>query len=141
MPLPWPVPYELEGRDCWCGRNGCLEGFLSLGGPENEYFNITQTKLDIQAIADSADASDLVASSVLQVLDDRIGRVTAAVINMFDPDVIILGGRIAELKRLYLNVPRKWPGYLLMERSETKLLQASTVPFALAQGAAWLVAS
>jgi len=141
MPLPWPVPHELEGRDCWCGRNGCLEGFLSLGGLENEYFNITQTNLDIQAIANSSDVNDLVASSVLQVLDDRIGRATAAIINMFDPDVIILGGRIAELKRLYLNVPRKWPGYLLTERSETKLLQASTVPFALAQGAAWLVAS
>ena len=141
MPLPWPVPHELEGRDCWCGRNGCLEMFLSLGGLENEYFNITHTKLDIQAIADAADASDLVASSVLQVLDDRIGRTTAAIINMFDPDVIILGGRVAELKRLYLNVPRKWPGYLLIERSETKLLKASDTPFALAQGAALLVAT
>ena len=57
MPLAWPVPHELEGRDCWCGRNGCLEGFLSLRGLENEYFNITQTKLDIQEIADAADGS------------------------------------------------------------------------------------
>ena len=141
MPLAWPVPHELEGRDCWCGRNGCLERFLSLGGLENEYFNITQAKLDIQAIANSAGASDLVASSVLQVLDDRVGRATAAIINMFDPDVIILGGRIAKLNRLYLNVPRKWPGYLLIEHNKTKLLQASTAPFALARGAAWLVAS
>ena len=114
---------------------------MSPSGLENEYFNITQTKLDIQAMANAADANDLVASSVLQVLDDRIGSTTAAIINMFDPDVIILGGRIADLNRLYLNVPRKWPGYLLIERSETKLLRASTVPFALAQGAAWLVAS
>ena len=141
MPLAWPVSYELERRDCWCGRNGCLEGFLSLGGLENEYFNITQTKLDIQEIADAADANDLVASSVLQLLDDRIGRATAAIINMFDPDVIILGGRIAELNRLYSNVPRKWPGYLLLERSETQLLKASNAPFALAKGAAWLAAS
>ena len=141
MPLAWPVPHELEGRDCWCGRNGCLEGFLSLGGLENEYFNITQTKLDIQAIADAADANDLVASSVLQALDDRIGRATAAIINMFDPDVITLGGRIAKLNRLYLNVPRKWPGYLLIERSETPLLKANSAPYALAKGAAWMVAS
>ena len=111
---------------------------MSLGGLENEYFHITQTKLDIQAIANAADANDLVASSVLQVLDDRIGRTTAAIINMFDPDVIILGGRIAELNRLYLNVPRKWPGYLLIERSKTQLLKASHAPFALAKGAAWL---
>ena len=141
MPLAWPVPLELEGRDCWCGRSGCLEGFLSLGGLENEYFNITKTKLDIQAIANAADANDLVASSVLQVLDDRIGRTTAAIINMFDPDVIILGGSIAELNRLYSNVPRKWPGYLLIERSKTRLLKASHAPFALAKGAAWLAAS
>ena len=140
MPLPWPVPHEFEGRDCWCGRSGCLEGFLSLGGLENEYFHITQTKLGIHAIADAADANDLVASSVLQVLDDRIGRTTAAIINMFDPDVIILGGRIAELNRLYLNVPRKWPGYLLIEQSKTQLLKASYAPFSLAKGAAWLAA-
>ena len=141
MPLPWPVPHELEGRDCWCGRNGCLEVFLSLRGLENEYFNITQTKLDIQEIADAADASDLVASSVLQVLDDRLGRATAAIINMFDPNVIILGGRIAKLNRLYLNVPRKWPGYSLNKVSKTKLLQACNEQFALAKGAASLVAS
>lgn len=60
---------------------------------------------------------------------------------MFDPDVIILRGRIAKLNRLYLNVPRKWPGYLLIERNETQLLQASNIPFALAQGAACLVAT
>ena len=122
------------------GRNGYLEGFLSLGGLENEYFKITRTKLNIQEIADAADASDLVASSVLQVLDDRMGRTTAHIINMFDPNVIILGGRIAELNRLYLNVPRKWPGYLLIENSETQLLKAKNAPFALAQGAASLVA-
>ena len=141
MPLAWPVPHELEGRDCWCGRSGCLEGFLSIGVLENEYFKITQTKLDIHAIANAADANDLVASSVLQVLDDRIGRATAAIINMFDPDVIILGGRVAGLDRLYLNVPRKWPGYLLIERSKTQFLKASQTKFAVAKGAAWLAAS
>jgi fructokinase len=141
MPLAWLVPHELEGRNCWCGRSGCLEGFLSLGGLENEYFNITQTKPDIQAIANAADVNDLVASSVLQVLDDRIGRTTAAIINMFDSNVIILGGRVAGLNRLYLNVPRKWPGYLLIERNKTQLLKASHATFAVAKGAAWLAAS
>ncbi len=141
MQLAWPVSHELEGRDCWCGRNGCVDGFLSLAALENEYFSTTQTKLDIQAIADAADASDLVAESVLQTLDDRIGRTTATIINMFDPEVIILGGRIAELNRLYLNVPRKWPGYLLIKQSETKLLKATNDPFSLAQGAACLAAA
>ena len=125
MRLPWPAPHELEGRGSWCGRNGCL----------------TQTKLDIRAIAKSGDASDLVASSVLQVLDDRTGHDIAAITSMFEPYIIILGGRIAELNRLYVNVPRKWPGYLLIERSETQLLKASDATFALAQAAALLVST
>ena len=112
--------------------------FLSLGGLETECHNITQTRRDIKAIAAAADASDLVASSVLQVLDDRIGRTTAMIINMFDPDVIFLGGRLAGLDRLYQNVPRKWPGYLLVERNETKLQKANQDAFTLAKGAACL---
>ena len=139
--MAWPVPHVLEGRDCWCGRGGCLEEFLSLGGLENKYFNITNTKLDVQAIANAAYANDLVASSVLQVLDDRIGRSKAAIINVFNPNVFILGGRVAGLNRLYLNVPRKWPGYLLIERSKTQFLKASQTKFAVAKGAAWLAAS
>lgn len=141
MPLPWPMPHELEGRVCWCGRNGCLEGVLSLRGLENEYFNLTQTKLDIQEIADAADPKEFLASSGFKVLNDRIGVATTTIINMFDPDVIILSGRIAELSRLYLNVPRKWPDYSLSQDGETKLRPARNVPFALAWGAAWLIAS
>jgi len=140
MPLAWPVPHELDGRDCWCGRNGCIDCFLSLSGLENEYHAITQTRLDIQAISAAADASDLVAANVLQVLDDRLGRTTATIINMFDPDVIILGGRLANLERLYQTLPRKWPGYLLVERSETKLRKAGQDEFTLAKGAACFAA-
>tara|TARA_B100000575_G_C22686609_1_gene416872 strand:+ start:33 stop:242 length:210 start_codon:yes stop_codon:yes gene_type:complete len=64
---------------------------------ENDYFKITSTKLDIQAIANLADARDLVASSVPQVLDDRTGRTTSAIIDIFDPDVIILGSALPNL--------------------------------------------
>ena len=113
---------------------------MSLGGLENKYFNITQTKLDIQVIADAANSSDLVAFSVLQVLDDRIGRSTAAIINMFDPNVNIFGRRFAKLNRLYLNVPRKWSGYLLIENSVTQLMRATEDPFALARGSARIAA-
>jgi len=86
----------------------------------------------------AANANDLFASSVLPVLDDRIGRTTAMVINIFDPDMIILGVSLAYLDRLYQNVPRKWPGYLLVERNETKLQKANQDAFTLAKGAASL---
>ena len=72
-PFAWPVPHELDGRDCWCGLSGCFDSFLSLGGSENKYHSITQTRLGIKAIVAAVDTSDLVASNVLQVLDDRIG--------------------------------------------------------------------
>ena len=115
-----------------------MKAALALGGLETEYHNITRTRLDIEAIAVAADASDLVASNVLQVLDDRVGRTTAMIINMFDPDVTILGGRLTGLDRLYQNLPRKWPGYLLGERTETKLQKANQDTFALAKGTACL---
>ena len=136
--LSWPVPHELDGRDCWCGRTGCLDCFLSLGGLEADYHIITQTRLDIKAISAAADASDLVASSVLEVLDDRIGRTTAMISNMFDPDVIILGGRLAGLDRLCNNVLRKWPGFLMVERNETRLQKANQDTYTWAKGAACL---
>lgn len=142
MPLAWPVAQELEACECWCGRKGCLDTYISLAGLESEYRSITRSHLDIQAIATTADAGDLVASSVLQLLDDRIGRTTASIINMFDPEVIVLGGKLALLDRIYQNVPRKWPGYLLEKRSKTRLIQAAymngeQLGIAIAKGAAY----
>ena len=131
---------NLKGKIVGGGVMAVLRSFFSLGGLKNEYFDITQTKLDIQVIADAANSSDLVAFSVLQVLDDRIGRSTAAIINMFDPNVNIFGRRFAKLSRLYLNVPRKWSGYLLIENSVTQLTRATEDPFALARGSARIAA-
>ena len=115
------MPHKLDGHVCWFGSTGCLDCFLSLGGLESECQNTTQTRLDIEAIVAATHASNLVASSVLQVLDDRIGRTTAMNINMFDPEKITPGGRPAGLNQIYQGVPHKWPGYLLVERGKTKL--------------------
>jgi fructokinase len=71
----------------------------------------------------------------LQVLDDRIGRATATLVNMLDPDVITLAGRVANLDRLYVNVPRKWPGYTFTGKSAVKLVRASRGTDAIAAGA------
>ena len=134
----WPVPHGLDGRDCWCGRNICLNYFLWLGGLETEYHNITQTRLGIKAIAAAADAGNQIVASVFQVLDDRIGRATAMIINYIDSDVIILSGRLAGLDRLYQHALRKWPRYLLVKRKETKLQKASQTVFTFAKGSACL---
>ena len=71
----------------------------------------------------------------MQVLDDRIGRATAMLVNMLDPDIITLAGRIANLDRLYVNVPRKWPGYTFTGKSAAKLVRASRGTDAIVAGA------
>lgn len=139
LPLPSPVPYELDGQDCWCGRTGCLETFLSSTGLEEDYFKITETRLSSAEIAAAAANNDIVAESALQVLEDRLGRATAAIINIIDPDVIVLGGLVGELSRLEASVPRKWPGYVLAPKPETKLICTKQSTNAVLHGAALLV--
>ena len=136
MPLAWPVAAETEERPCWCGRHDCLESYISADGLASDYAAVTQKSLPIEVIATAADMQDLVARSVLQILDDRLGRTTASIINMFDPEMIVLGGQLAALDRLYVNVPRKWPGYLLAARAQTRLIRASQTKSVLARGAA-----
>jgi len=135
MPLGWPVPHELDGRDCWCGRTGCLESFISAMGVEADYLASTETALTVDEIAKAASQNDIVAESVLQVLDDRVGRATAMLINMLDPDIITLAGRLASLDRLYINVPRKWPGYTFTGKSATHLVRAARGDDAILAGA------
>ena len=135
MPLGWPVPHELDGRDCWCGRTGCLESFISAKGVEADYLASTETALTVDEIAKAASQNDIVAESVLQVLDDRVGRATAMLINMLDPDIITLAGRLASLDRLYVNVPRKWPGYTFTGKSATHLVRAARGDDAILAGA------
>ena len=140
IPLGWPVQHELDGRDCWCGRTGCLESFISARGIEADYLASTETALTVDEISEAASQSDIVAESVLQVLDDRIGRATAMLINMLDPEIITLAGRLSNLERLYVNVPRKWPGYVQIDRSATRLATAKGGVTPVIRGAAFLAA-
>ena len=74
----------------------------------------------------------------MQVLDDRIGRATALIINMIDPDVIVLGGAVGGVERLLTTVPRKWPGYVHAAKLKTRLLQSASGNGAIVAGAAFL---
>ena len=138
LPLPAPVPYELDGHDCWCGRTGCMETFVSAEGVEQDYFKITESRASATAIASAAANSDIVAESTLQVLEDRLGRATSALITIIDPDVIVIGGMLAEMQRIYRSVPRKWPGYVTARNPVTRLVPAQCGTTAAAAGAALL---
>ena len=138
LPLPDPVPFELDGKNCWCGRTGCMEAFLSTAGLEDDYFKITGTKVTAAAIATAAGSNDIVAESSLQVLEDRLGRASAAIITLLDPQVIIVGGMVSTLDRIFEAIPRKWPGYVTAQKAVTRFVPAQCGPVAAAAGAGLL---
>ena len=112
LSLPWPVDYELDGRVCLCGRTGCLEHFVNLPGLAHDYEMLTGSSLSATEIIERSAKGDIVAESAMQVIEDRIARGLAMVIGLLDPDIIVVGGILAESPRLFTAVPRKWPGYI-----------------------------
>jgi fructokinase len=137
-PLPWPVDGEYDGHQCWCGRSGCLETFISGTAFEKEYEKLSGKKKSGQDIVAAVASGDILAEAALDVLEDRMGRGLAAVINLFDPQVIVLGGGLSNIDRLYTNVPRKWPGYVFSDAIHTKLVAPEFGDSSGVRGAAWL---
>jgi len=119
--LPWPIDCELEDRDCTCGRSGCLCLFVSRAALSREYLSLSERDLPAETIFAQAEQGDIVAESAVQVFEDRLARGLAMVINLIDPEVILLSGRMSLPKRLLLNLPRKWPGYVRGGAKATRL--------------------
>src|SRR5215469_4190289 len=137
-PLPWPLPNEVPGLKCWCGRSGCLETFLS--GPAlaaDHRFHTAQT-LSPPAIVEAAAAGDPPARATLARYADRLARGLASVINLLDPDAIVLGGGMSSIPALYERVPRLWPRYVFSDRVATPLLPPVHGDSSGVRGAAWL---
>ena len=138
-PLPWPVPHELDGHSCACGRDGCLNTYISGAGITAEYYLLTQTEVPAAEVLARAQAGDILAESVLQVFEDRLARATALMINLFDPDMIILGGPLVQMDRMFENIPRKWPGYVNGPAPRTQIRPAMLGEEAILKGAHFLV--
>ena len=120
--LPWPVEFELEDRECACGRSGCLCLFVSRAALSREYLFLSERELPAETIFAQAQQRDIVAESAVQVFEDRLARGLAMAINLMDPDIILLSGRMSLPKRLQVNLPRKWPGYVRGGAQATKLV-------------------
>ncbi|MDP9038751.1 MAG: ROK family protein [Acidobacteriota bacterium] len=105
-PLPWPTPEELPGPRCYCGQHGCLETWISGTGLANDYLRVNGQPLAGPAIVAAAAAGDARAAASLDRVEERIGRALASAINLLDPDVIVLGGGLSRLQRLYTNLPQ-----------------------------------
>lgn len=137
-PLPWPQQNELPGPDCYCGKKGCIETFLSGPGMAGDHLRITGNKLTAPEISKSAEQGDQDCEQTLQRYEDRMARATAHVINIIDPDIIVLGGGMSNIKRLYDNVPKLWEKYVFSDRVDTKLLPPVYGDSSGVRGAAWL---
>ena len=137
-PLPWPEASETPGPECYCGRRGCIELFLSGPGLSRDHRERTGEDLDAADIAARADAGDGACEDALRRYESRMARGLATIINVVDPEVIVLGGGISNLARLYTRVPELWTEWVFSDRVDTRLVPPRHGPASGARGAAWL---
>ena len=137
-PLPWPADDERPGPACYCGRAGCLETFLSGPGLERDHARATGSTLPPSEIVARAAQGDAAARATLARHADRLARGLASVINVLDPDVIVLGGGLSNLAHLYDEVPRRWGRYVFSDRVDTVLVPPRHGDASGVRGAAFL---
>ncbi len=137
-PLPWPEDYELPGPECYCGKSGCIETWLSGPGIMHDHELHNNEFIDAETLDGRARFGDEDANETLQRYEDRMARSLAHVINILDPDAIVLGGGMGNIKRLYKNVPDIWGEYVFSDVVNTKLLAPVHGDSSGVRGAAWL---
>ena len=135
-PLPWPADDERPGPPCYCGLEGCIETFLSGPGLARDYAADGGT--GPSEIARLAAAGEPAARAALERYCDRLARALSTVINMLDPDVIVLGGGMSNIAVLYDSVPGRWGSYVFSDRVDTRLRPAKFGDASGVRGAAWL---
>jgi len=140
-PLPWPRDEERPGHPCFCGHRGCIETILSGPGLERDHLAIAGERLSSHEIAARAAARDAACGATLQRYEERLARALAHVINILDPDVIVLGGGMSNIERLYVGVPQLWKPWVFSDRVDTKLVRHVHGDSSGVRGAAWLGAA
>ncbi|MDP7070614.1 MAG: ROK family protein [Phycisphaerales bacterium] len=120
MPLPWPTPAESPGPTCWCGRRGCLETWLAGPALEREWIEIGGEPLRATAIARAHPESPVMRSWV-----DRLARATAVIIDILDPEVIVVGGGLNAIASIYTDVPARWTDLVFSDSIRTRLVPAA----------------
>jgi fructokinase len=137
-PLPWAHEDEMPGPRCYCGKHGCIETFLSGPGLRRAYRSAGGGEHAPTEIASRADAGDELALACMNRYADRLARGLAGVINILDPDVIVLGGGVSNILRLYEDVPALLRRYVFSDSVRTKIVRAVHGDSSGVRGAAML---
>jgi fructokinase len=135
-PLPWPRPEELPGRKCWCGHFGCLETWIA--GPSLARDCDGEGAQDASGIPARAAAGDTGAQAALDRHADRLARGLAHVVNLLDPDVIVLGGGLSNMDHLYAALPPLVTRYVFSDFVQTPIVRNKHGDSSGVRGAAWL---
>jgi len=140
-PLPWPRDDERPGHPCFCGRMGCIETWLSGPGFERDHLRVTGEPACARDIVARAAIGDAGCEATLARYEERLARALAHVIDILDPDVIVLGGGMSNIERLYRSVPALWGPWVFSDRVDTRLVRNVHGDSSGVRGAAWLGAT
>jgi fructokinase len=137
-PLPWPRPEEYPGPACWCGRHGCLELWISGTGLRQDYEVHAGTRSPGEEIIRRARGGDATATAALDRYVDRLARALAVVVDIVDPDAIVLGGGMSNTDELYARLPPLIEKYAFTDTFTTPIRKALHGDSSGVRGAAWL---
>ena len=137
-PLPWPRDQERPGPACYCGLHGCIETFLCGPGLSLDHLATTGESLHSIQIVERAAAGEAACDATLSRYEDRLARALAHVINIVDPHVVVLGGGMSNVGRLYERVPQLWQEWVFSDRVDTRLVRPRHGDSSGVRGAAWL---
>ncbi|GLT23888.1 N-acetylglucosamine kinase [Zoogloea oryzae] len=137
-PLPLPSGADLPLPACYCGRAGCVETYLSGPGLAADHLRMAGAALSPAEIVAAAAAGEADCAATLARYADRLARALAGVINLLDPDVIVLGGGLSNIDALYDEVPRRWLPHVFSDGVSTRLVRAAHGDSSGVRGAAWL---
>ncbi|MBK8579000.1 MAG: ROK family protein [Candidatus Accumulibacter sp.] len=137
-PLPLPDEESLPPAPCYCGRSGCVETWLSGPGLSDDHWRHGGQSLSAEEIANRAEAGDAACAAALGRYERRLAKALAQVVNVLDPDVVVLGGGLSNIARLYDTVPRLWAAHVFSDTIRTRLLRNVHGDSSGVRGAAWL---
>ncbi len=137
-PLPWAAEDERPGPACYCGLAGCIETFLSGPALAADHARSNGGTADAATIVSRADAGDASCARTLERYESRLARALAHLINIVDPDVVVLGGGLSNIARLYERVPRLWGAWVFADAVDTRLVRNVHGDSSGVRGAAWL---